>query len=90
MSFALNIDSTQRVLGLLDDEIDDAAFKTAIDELDASPELMDTLMTVQLVKDALKGNVCLDRKYTAGIMQFIAEAEAEAQAKAKAKNNSVE
>ena len=80
MSSALDIDSTQRVLGLLDDEIDDAAFKAAIDELDASPELMDMLMTVQLVKDALKGTVCLDRKYSAGIMRFIANAEASAKA----------
>jgi hypothetical protein len=81
LSSALNIDSSQRVLGLLDDEIDDAAFKTAIDELDASPALMEALMTAQLVKDALKGTVCLDRKYTAGIMQFIANAEAQAKAK---------
>ena len=70
-------DSIERVLPLLDEDISTTAFQAAIEELDASPALFESLMAVQFVKDALQGNPCPDRHYTAAIMHFIAAEEAE-------------
>jgi hypothetical protein len=71
-----NSDSMEYVLQLLEEDISDTAFQAAIEELDASPALFESLVAVQFVKDALRGNCCPDRHYTAGIMRFIAAAEA--------------
>jgi hypothetical protein len=65
----------EKVLSLLDDDIDVASFESALDELGANPLLMGSLMAAQFVKDALNGNPCPDRYYTARIMQFIAASE---------------
>lgn len=70
-------DSIERVLPLLDEDISSTAFQAALEELDASPALFESLMAVQFVKDALRGNCCPDRHYTAAIMRFIAVEEAE-------------
>ncbi len=70
-------DSIERVLQLLEEDISGTAFQAAIEELDASPALFESLMAAQYVKDALQGNCCPDRHYTAAIMHFIAAAEAE-------------
>ncbi|WP_426112365.1 hypothetical protein [Massilia sp. PWRC2] len=68
-----NIES---VLELLEEEMSVAAFQAAIEELDAAPVLIESLMAVQCVKDAMQGNCRPDRNYSAAIMQFIAAAEA--------------
>ncbi|MBC7455523.1 MAG: hypothetical protein H7335_17895 [Massilia sp.] len=64
------------MLALLEEHMSITAFQVAIEELDASPALFESLMAVQFVKDALQGNDCPDRHYTAAIMRFIAAAEA--------------
>lgn len=65
-----------KVLALLDDDTDIAAFESSLDALRATPSLMGSLMTAQFVKDALNGNPCPDRHYTRRIMRFIAAHEA--------------
>lgn len=77
MNFIPGSDNIERVLQLLEEDISDTAFQAAIEELEASPALFTSLMVVQFVKDALRGNCCPDRHYTATIMHFIAAAEAE-------------
>jgi hypothetical protein len=73
----------EKVLSLLDDDIDVASFDSALDELGANPLLMGSLMAAQFVRDALNGNPCPDRHYTARIMQFIAASELKPIADAK-------
>lgn len=65
----------EKVLSLLDDDIDVEAFESALDELSANPLLMGSLMEAQFVKDALNGNPCPDRHYSERIMKFIAMSE---------------
>ncbi len=69
-------DRALSVLALLEDEIDSTTFDKAMAELGAHPNSMQSLTSVQFVKDALHGNTCPDRRYTARIMKFIAKAEA--------------
>jgi hypothetical protein len=73
----------EKVLSLLDDDIDVESFDSALDELGANPLLMGSLMAAQFVRDALNGNPCPDRHYTARIMQFIAASELTSMADAK-------
>jgi hypothetical protein len=73
----------EKVLSLLDDDIGVEFFDSAIDELGANPLLMGSLMAAQFVRDALNGNPCPDRRYTARIMQFIALSEVKPIAEAK-------
>lgn len=70
-----NLETAATVAALLEESIDPGTFDAAIKQLEANPALMESLMAVQFVKDAIKGNPCPDKRYTAGIMQFIAEAE---------------
>jgi hypothetical protein len=70
-------DSIEAVLALLEEDISDTAFQTAMQALDASPALFESLVEVQLVKDALRGSCYPDQHRTAAIMHFIAAAEAE-------------
>jgi hypothetical protein len=64
------------ILALLEDEIDLATFESAMEELVDYLTALHTLRAVQFVKDAMQGNLCPDRQYTARIMKFIAAAEA--------------
>ena len=68
-------DDVAKVAPLLEESTDYATFETALKTLDANPALMESLMTVQFVKDAMQGNPCPDMHYTARIMQYIADAE---------------
>ena len=61
---------------MLEENIDLNKMNAALKELEMYPALMGSLTAVQFVKDALRGNPCLDKGYSAGIMQFIAVAEA--------------
>lgn len=70
-----NLDSIATVATLLEESIDSSTLDSAMRELEADPGLMESLMVVQFVTEAIQGNPCLDKRYTAGIMQFIAEAE---------------
>ncbi len=72
-----NLEMVSQVATLLDESIDPDQFDAAINQLAADPTLMESLMTVQFVKDAMRGNPCPDLRYTARIMQFIAKAEAQ-------------
>lgn len=69
------IELVSLVAALLDDQIDPSTFDAATKQMEANPALMESLMAVQFVKDAVQGNPCLDQRYTARIMQFIATAE---------------
>ena len=70
------IELVSQVAASLDDQIDPGSFDAEIKQMAANPALMESLMAVQFVKDAVQGNPCLDKRYTARIMQFIATAEA--------------
>ncbi|MEC5218715.1 hypothetical protein RCH09_003689 [Actimicrobium sp. GrIS 1.19] len=70
-----NLEGIAIVATLLEESTDAITFNAAMLELGANPGLMESLMAVQFVKDAIQGNPCPDKRYTAGIMQFIAEAE---------------
>lgn len=63
------------VAALLEENIDVASFNAALQELEMNPALMASLMSVQFVKDALHGNPCLDKQYTARILRYVAAAE---------------
>ena len=69
------IELVSQVAALLDDQIDPSTFDAAMKQMEAIPALMGSLMAVQFVRDAIQGNPCLDKRYTARIMQFIATAE---------------
>lgn len=66
----------EAVLALLEEDISDTAFQTAMQALDASPALFESLLEAQFVRDALRGD-CPDQHRTAAIMHFIAAAEDE-------------
>ena len=70
-----DLDSIAKSAILLEENTDPSMFDAAMLELEANPALMESLMAVQFVRDAVQGNPCPDKRYTAGIMQFIAEAE---------------
>lgn len=70
-----NLESLAIVATLLEESTDSSTFDAAMLELGANPGLMESLTVVQFVIDAIQGNPCPDKRYTAGIMQFIAEAE---------------
>lgn len=76
MNSTAGSNNIESVLELLEEDMGVAAFQTAIEELDAAPDSIDSLVAVQCVKDAVQGNCCPDRNYSAAIMQFIAAAEA--------------
>lgn len=61
---------------LMEDDIDAAEFEVAMKELEENPALMESLMAVQFVRDAVQGNATPDLRYTQAIMQFIVKAEA--------------
>ena len=70
-----NLELVAEVAALLEESIDPSKFDAAIKKMEANPALMESLMAVQFVSDAVRGNVCPDKRYTARIMQFIATAE---------------
>lgn len=70
-----NLEQVAKVAALLEESIDPSEFDAAIARLEANPALMESLMAVQFVSDAVHGNPCPDKRYTARIMQFIAAAE---------------
>ena len=80
-----NLELVSQVAALLDESIDPDQFDAALQQLDTNPALMESLMTVQFVKDAMQGNPCPDHRYTARIMQFIGKAEAQRTADDKSK-----
>jgi hypothetical protein len=71
------LDQAEKVLSLLDDDGDVTTVNAVLETLHATPSLMGSLMAVQFVKDALNGNPCPDRHYTARIMRFIETSEAQ-------------
>ncbi|MBC7500415.1 MAG: hypothetical protein H7315_07950 [Herminiimonas sp.] len=75
MKFVPDLESVATVATLLDENIDSSTFDAAIKELQTHPALMESLMAVQFVSDAMRGNPCPDKRYTFRIMRFIAEAE---------------
>ena len=70
-----NLEQIAEVSELLEENIDPSKFDAAIAKLEANPALMESLMAVQFVSDAVHGNSCPDKRYTARIMQFIAASE---------------
>lgn len=70
-----NLEGVAKVVALLEESTDSSTFDAAMRELGANPALMESLMAVQFVRDAVKGNPSPDKRYTQRIMQFIAEAE---------------
>lgn len=70
-----NLEQIAKLATLLDESTDVNAFDDAMEQLELQPALMDSLMALQFVRDAMQGNPCPDKHYTARIMQFIAEAE---------------
>lgn len=70
-----NLELVAEVAALLEENIDPSKFDAAIKILEANPALMESLMAVQFVSDAVRGNACPDKRYTARIMQYIAAAE---------------
>ena len=70
-----SLESVVKVAALLEEKIDHNSFDAALNELKVNPALMGSLTAVQFVKDAIRGNPGPDKRYTTGIMQFIAEAE---------------
>ena len=70
-----NLETVAMLATLLEENIDSDTFDAAIKQLETNPALMESLMAVQFVSDAIKGNPCPDKRYTARIMQFIADAE---------------
>ena len=75
MKLEPNLADVVKVATLLEESTDSDTFETALRTLDANPALMESLMAVQFVSDAMQGNPCPDKRYTARIMQFIADAE---------------
>ena len=60
---------------LLEELADSSTIDAAMLELEKDPALLKSLAAIQFVKDAVQGAPCPDKRYTAGIMQFIAIAE---------------
>lgn len=70
-----NFEIVANLAGLLEDNINSETFDATVKEIENNPALMELLMAVQFVSDAIKGNPCPDLRYTERIMQFIANAE---------------
>ena len=76
MKFDANLQRVAKVAALLEETTDPNEFDVAMQEIDANPDLMGSLMAVQFVRDAIQGNPTPDLRYTKAIMQYIADAEA--------------
>jgi hypothetical protein len=63
------------ISALLDDDIAPDEFDAIFDAVTTKPVLIESFRSQQYVRDALGGNACPDRHYTARIMAFIARAE---------------
>lgn len=76
MTFDANLQRVAKVAALLEETTDPTEFAVAMQEINANPELMGSLVAMQFVRDAVRGNPTPDLRYTEAIMQYIADAEA--------------